>query len=110
MELPIPPSDRCIHKLPHPEKVSTQKNWLDSNNDEISIRKKCNPDIAAAKKNYYVDKMDCRRSCCCGCKLENVDARKSGGKVCWNRLKILTILFFVSSVASSVPGHKTCKT
>lgn len=50
MELPIPPSDRCIHKLPHPEKVSTQKNWLDSNNDEISIRKKCNPDIAAAKK------------------------------------------------------------
>lgn len=59
------------------------------------------------KKNNYVDKMDCSSSCCCGCKLENVDARKSGGKVCWKRLKTFTIRFLVSSVASSVPLHKT---
>jgi hypothetical protein len=39
--------------------------------------------------------------------LENVDARKSGGNVCWKRLKTFTILFLVSSVASSVPLHKT---
>jgi hypothetical protein len=50
MELPIPPSDRCIHKLPHPQKVSTQKNWLDSNNDEISIRKKMQPGHCSGKK------------------------------------------------------------
>jgi hypothetical protein len=87
----------------------TQKNiqykeLADGNNDEIS-RKKRKPGPCSGKN--YVDKIDCSRSCCCGCKLENADARKSGGRVCWNRLKILTILFLVSSVASSDPLPKT---
>ena len=85
------------------QKNIQHKELADSNNDEIS-RKKAQ---TLQRQKIYVDRMDCRRSCCCGCKLENNDARKSGGRVCWNRLTILTILFFVSSVASSVPLPKT---
>lgn len=97
----------ALHKLPHPGKYSTQKNWLTVTMIKYQEKRKPRP---CSSKKIYVDKMDCSRSCCCGCKLENVDARKSGGKVCWKRLKILIILFFVSSVTSSVPLPKTYKT
>ena len=85
-----------------PRKKIPHKELADKTSRKINKPRPCSD-----RKNDYVDKMDCSSSCCCGCKLENVDARKSGGKVCWKRLKIFTILFLVSSVASSVPLHKT---
>ena len=103
-QLPIPPSEQCIHKLPTQKNIQTQKNWLTVT--MMKYQEKVQARTLQHQK-IYVDRMDCRRSCCCGCKLENNDARKSGGRVCWNRLTILTILFFVSSVASSVPLPKT---
>ena len=103
-QLQIPPSEPSNAFTDYPTQKNIQhKELADSNNDEIS-RKKAQ---TLQRQKIYVDRMDCRRSCCCGCKLENTDARKSGGRVCWNRLTILTILFFVSSVASSVPLPKT---
>lgn len=104
---PIPWSQQCAFTNELTHKWFNTKNWLTVTMMKY-IKKGARFELAATKKKTYVDKMDCSRSCCCGCKLENVEARKSGGNVCWKRLKRLTIRLVVSSVASSVPLHKTC--
>jgi hypothetical protein len=98
-------SNAFTNELTH--KNIQHKELVDGNNDEISKKNFGSPEHG--RQENYVDRMDCSRSCCCGCKLENIKARKSGGKVCWKRLKTLIILLRVSSVASSVPLHKTYK-
>jgi len=97
-------ASNAFTNYPTQKNIQTQKNWLTVT--MMKYQEKVQARTLQHQK-IYVDRMDCRRSCCCGCKLENNDARKSGGRVCWNRLTILTILFFVSSVASSVPLPKT---
>ncbi len=56
-----------------------------------------------------VDKIDWRVACCCGCSVDQVEASDSGGSVCCSRLRRLTILAAVCSVARSVPALRTCR-
>lgn len=53
----------------------------------------------------YDDKMDCRASCCWGCRVDHVEANVAGGSVCWSCLKRLIMRFMVCSVARSFPAH-----
>jgi hypothetical protein len=66
-----------------------------------------NDELQTANYANYEERMDCKASCCCGCKDDQVEARVAGGNVCWSCLSKLTIRPAVCSVARSLPAHKT---
>lgn len=57
---------------------------------------------------HYDERIDCKASCCWGCKDDHVEARADGGSVCCSCLNKLTILLAVCSEARSFPEQRTC--
>lgn len=67
-----------------------------------------NQPLAKCFQWFCHERIDCKASCCCGCKDDQVEAKVAGGKVCWSCLSRFTIRLAVCSVARSLP-HRTYK-
>lgn len=54
------------------------------------------------------ERIDCKASCCWGCKEDQVEAKVEGGRFCCICLNRFIIRLAVCSVAKSFPAHRTC--
>lgn len=84
------------------------KEWVTNayirHTDWTAILEKSN--LSTSFCRIYEERIDCKASCCWGCKDDHVEAKADGGKVCCSCLNRLIIRFKVCSVARSLP-HKT---
>lgn len=109
-------SNRCCAAVQHHAKTIFDDNHLTEKEWVINILSTHRPGQtmhffqnqlhAKCFQTSCYERIDCRASCCWGCKDDHVEAKVAGGKVCWSCLSRFTIRLAVCSVARSLP-HRT---